>query len=51
MRWMTKGWRTAAGRTRTPATINTLEPNEADVLGLTEEQLLSRYQRASRLTC
>jgi len=27
------------------------ELSEMDLLGLSEEQLLSRYQRASRLTC
>jgi hypothetical protein len=46
-----KAWRTAAERAGTQPPIDTPEPNEMDLLGLSEEQLLSRYLRASRLTC
>jgi len=51
MRWGLNAWRTAAGRAGTQCPADTPEPYELDLLALTPEQLLSRYQRASRLTC
>ena len=51
MRWVVKAWRRAAGRAGNQLSIDTDESNGMDPLGLTEEQHLSRYQRASRLTC
>jgi hypothetical protein len=51
MQWRIKGWRTAARRAGVQSSIDMAEPSELDLLALTEEQLLSRYQRASRLSC